>query len=100
MTKEKLALWEESCEDISPLAVPVTVEEAKRLIRSEWKKEVAKDKSNDRLLVAYKTTFEALEGLEYTEKLIGWIRDNANSCDYIGELCDSLRVPLWWFEQF
>ncbi len=77
----------------------MTREEAKELIRSEWKKELA-NKSNDRLLVAYKMAFEALEGLEYTEKLIGWIRDNADSADYISELCDSLHIPLWWFEQF
>lgn len=55
------ALEQEPCEDISPTAVPVTVEEAKRLLRAEWKKEVSKDKSNSRLLVAYKMAVQFLE---------------------------------------
>ncbi len=52
---------EPECECICPTAVPVTVEEARRLIYAEWKKETAKDKSNDRLLVAYKMAVERLE---------------------------------------
>ena len=55
------ALEQEPCEDISPTAVPITVEEAKRLLYTEWKNEVTKDKSNDRLLVAYQMAIKALE---------------------------------------
>lgn len=88
------------CKDVSPTAVPVTVKAAKRLLQTEWEKEVAKDKSNVRLLVAYKMAIDSLDGLRYVEKLIGWVRDNADSSDYMGDLSDTLRIPLWWFEQF
>lgn len=54
------ALEQEAYENIPPTAIPVTVEEAKRLLHTEWKKEVAKDNSNNRLLVAYKMAVEAL----------------------------------------
>ena len=75
---------QEPCEDISPTAIPVTVEEAKRLLLAEWKKEVSKDKSNNRLLVAYKM---AVQLLEQEPKTGYWIRQ------------DNTKEPLygWYF---
>ena len=56
------ALEQESCEDaVSPTAEPVGFEEAKKLIYQEWKCKVAKDNSNQRLLVAYQIAIKALK---------------------------------------
>ncbi len=55
------ALEQEPCEDVSPTAIPLTVEEAKKLLYTEWKKEVQKDTANNRLLVAYNMAIKALE---------------------------------------
>lgn len=66
---------QEPCEDISPTAVPVTIEEAKRLLQAEWKKEISKDKSNSRLLVAYKMAVQFLEQEPCDDEDDGWIDD-------------------------
>ncbi len=55
------SILDKPCEDMSPTAVPVTTEEAKKLLYTEWKNEVAKDKSNNRLLIAYQIAIKALE---------------------------------------
>lgn len=55
---------------------------------------------NETYLQALDMAIEALDGSDYMEKLIGWVRDNATDSEYIGELCDTLHIPLWWFEQF
>lgn len=87
----------EPCDDISPTAVLVTAEEAKRLLQAEWKKEVSKDKSNNRLLVAYKMAVQLLEqepcddaiSLERAKRQIGrWI--GYIDQDMINRICMSL----------
>lgn len=82
---------QEPCEDISPTAVPVTVEEAKKLLQAEWKKEVSKDKSNNRLLVAYKMAIQLLEQESCDDPV-----SREAVCNIVNDIRDCISVEGYW----
>lgn len=86
-------LEQEPCEDISPTAIPLTVEEAKKLLYAEWKREVQKDNSNNRLLVAYKMAIKALEQEPVLDKIRAEILDCLKALDEVEKSGLSIYLP-------